>query len=348
MSDIKTALLNLGKKYYSGELFEQREKLVKEGRDLPWRILRYQRVIEAEKTFVPLKADCFVLPETFKRQLKWLQKHCRVISLETLLWEIDSAQPIPFNTVAISVDGGFVDTLTNVLAPCNAQGFPFSVFLPTAFIQKRDFFWYDKVFFILDSLRREGYKMRPFPVFDEHIKLAIQQLSPEGELSSEVIGLFILALQSLDFQTRLACLLTLGEAGDQVGIRYPKEDVFLRWEEIRTMEAVGVSFGSLSHSYNFFSDFNKEQVLRDLRQAEEILQTELKQASQLLAFPRGLYREETLAAVREFGLKYVLGADYVPLLSEAQQFPKVLRRVSVNELNGAKVEQFFSALWDLS
>ena len=124
--------LKAAKLYITGELDVMRAQIVAQG-DLPWRILRYQRVLDPDKTTYPVAKLSYTRPTSFERHLKYLSKDCRVISLDELARKVRAKEEIPDKTVAVTFDGGWIDNFVYAYPLLLRYNIPATFFLPTAF-----------------------------------------------------------------------------------------------------------------------------------------------------------------------------------------------------------------------
>jgi peptidoglycan/xylan/chitin deacetylase (PgdA/CDA1 family) len=73
--------------------------------------------------------------ETFVQQMRYLKDHgYRVISLAELSDLLSRREPLPKNTVVVTVDDGWRSTLTEVLPVMQKLGFPFTAFIYPRFV----------------------------------------------------------------------------------------------------------------------------------------------------------------------------------------------------------------------
>lgn len=77
-----------------------------------------------------------VTVEDFEWQLKWLLENRRVVDLETALSQWGSPQSEEL--VVLTFDDGYCDTYTKALPVLKAYGFPFTIYVATAFVAESD------------------------------------------------------------------------------------------------------------------------------------------------------------------------------------------------------------------
>ena len=73
-----------------------------------------------------------VSPESFHRQMKFLRQHrYKVVSLEELARLIVSDKHIPYGTVAVTFDDGYMNNYTNAFEVLKKYNIPATIFVPT-------------------------------------------------------------------------------------------------------------------------------------------------------------------------------------------------------------------------
>ena len=95
-------------------------------------ILMYHHVGDpTEKSSLNISAG------TFERQMEFLKVHrYHVITLEDLVGHYRLGQPVPWNTVAITFDDGYLDNFKNAFPVLKKMGFPATIFVITGNIGK--------------------------------------------------------------------------------------------------------------------------------------------------------------------------------------------------------------------
>ncbi len=338
--------LSLAQQYYSGDLEARHREAVSAG-DVPWRIIRYQRIVDPEKVGYPIPRYSYVTPETFERHLRILKKDCNLVSLEDLIRAVLNKATLSPKTIAVTLDGGWADHFIHGLPALHNFGIPATILLPTAFIGTSEFFWQDKALFILLAAKEAKLPLIPLPFFSAEIKAAMQSSSPDGVSSLPLIWLYISGLAKASFDDRFAGLMTLGKVAEHIQAGYPRENVFMSWDEVRTMERAGIRCGSLGHMHDFFPDFNLETVKNEFRLSAETLKEELASPFPVFAFPDGVVSQPSIEALRDLEVKYALAADGCPPPDKQPEAPTLFRRVTMFESRAARAETFLSSLWDL-
>lgn len=312
--------LELSRKYLSGELeFLRKERIAAGG--VSWRILRYQRIVNPNMLSIPISNYRYISPEIFENQIKFLVKEFKIVSLSKILSSIEKNEAIPDKSIAITIDGGWVDNFVYAYPIVKKYNVPISCFIPTSVINTDELFWEDKVMVILLHLKNNNMPLPMFEIFPENIKNAIKSNSANLEITVEIIFLFILALNTLDLKQRLTILFSLSEIFNRLNGGYPNEPTYLSWEEVRIMENSGVFFGSLGNIPNFFSDLEPAAMKIDIEQSFEILKSRINKVFPIFAFPDARVPENAFTLIKSLGHKFALGGDGVFFDSRIDIFP---------------------------
>lgn len=299
----------------NGKFDSLRDAARREG-EPAWRVLRYGRVIDPEKLGYPLPVNNFVTPDTFRVHLRTLKQTCNVISLAHLIKHLQAGDEVPPNAVCITLDGGWVDHFVYAGPVLRDENVPFTIFVPTAFIGTKEYFWQDKFLLGMLALQRKGIRFTPFPFLSAEIRTRIEEESPDGEISTASILLLLVGLQGARPEERSAALKRLGEIVMQVGFGEPIEPAFARWEDLEVLErALPVTFGVLGHRHLNYSEITPEQAAADLIESLTTLASRLKNGLGLFAFPYGIATQPGIAAFERVGGEFAfnLGAESTPI-----------------------------------
>ena len=132
-------------------------------------------------------------------------------------------------------------------------------------------------------------------------------------------------------------LTTAGQGVDWVDTPPTYELKTLDMDQVKEMQAAGVSFESHSYSHADLTALSFEDCVRDLRDSRELLETLLGHPVTLLAYPRGRHNESVRAAAQRAGYTH---AFTLPEAKEAPG-PYAVPRVGLyrgNSLTGLRVK----------
>lgn len=317
--------------------------------DPPWRIARYSRVIDPEKIAYPLPANGFVRPESFERQVAALKQHSKVVPLDSLIIDILERKPIEEGTVAISLDGGWIDNFVYATPILLKYGLPATVFLPTAYIGTNQYLWEDKFLLGMSALMKAGVKFTPFPFLPDEVKAHLELTSRNGEINLPTIFLLQSALLGCDQHVREAAIQRLGQTVFELGLGEPVDPAFSSWDDLRLMERSGkIQFGSLSHTHPVLSEVDEERAIAEIELSLYTLGSNFESPVPVFAFPYGHETENTLSALRRVGFTcaLTLGAEEAPRPTRKGDLT-LIPRVPIYEGCGHNEDLFFCRLWNM-
>ena len=312
----------------------------------PWRIVRYQRVINPEAVMLPLPATDFVRPDTLRMHLQYLKRYCHIVPLDELAGKLYRGEKIEWGTVAITFDGGWVDNYSQALPILNSYDIPATFFLPTAFIGTENRFWPDKVTAALMTIKAYGKKMPDFSEADERARAMIHVAAADGTITLENIGFTVAVLKTLPPEERVPFFSELGKITSDLGGSIA-ERTFMNWEEVKEMKSKGMSFGSLSHNHLEWDEVEKETALQDLQASMHALLEHELNPTFIYAFPHGVVPLHGPRALAEFRLPFGLSASPEPI-PPLQDDAVILPRVPVWEFNASSEALFGCRLWGVN
>jgi peptidoglycan/xylan/chitin deacetylase (PgdA/CDA1 family) len=112
---------------------------------------------------------------------------------------------------------------------------------------------------------------------------------------------------------------------------------YLSWDQIRQLQAEGVTIGHHGHSHGSFLDLGLEGTLSDIDKASERLKAELGQVPDIIAYPYGEYDGALRTKMEELGFKAAL-AQYSSVASAEDSLYEI-PRFALNE-NYAGMNRF--------
>lgn len=191
------------------------------------------------------KSSINVSTETFERQMEFLKVHrYHVITLEDLVGHYRLGQPVPWNTVAITFDDGYLDNFKNAFPALKKMGFPATIFVITGNIGKNA--WLDE-------------------------------------------------------------------------------------EDLRVLEASGITIGSHTANHAFFPDLKRDEIVSELQESRNRLEKILLHPVFLFSYPAGGVTKQSKALVAREGYRGAVTTNY----GEKNRDLYALHRIKATEANGS-------------
>jgi peptidoglycan/xylan/chitin deacetylase (PgdA/CDA1 family) len=279
-------------------------------------ILCYHRVGQGG---VPLYSG---LPTVaFEAQMRYLRRHYRVVSLDQALCEMsESRSTAP--AVAITFDDGYADLYTHAFPVLQRYGIPAMIFLTVGAIESGEVAWYDRVFVAFQVA--PGREL-PLPTNPP----CVIGLGTPGERLHAAAKFISLMRELPTAEQRATC------AKLESIVSLPRKSItnrMLTWEQIRDMQAGGVSFGAHTMTHPVVSRLTEEELYWEVGESKRILEDRLQRPILDFAFPFGKIDEcgdAAVACLARFGFRSA--ATTIEGLNRAATNPFALRRVSFCE-----------------
>lgn len=271
-------------------------------------ILLYHRVVtrdELRRRYI--QPGMYVLDDVFERQIRLLRDEFEVLSLADLMrrWDGDGLEEGKRYCV-VTFDDGWVDNYAHALPVLKRYGIPATVFLATSLIGTRQWFWPERLLFLLEH----AYAGSAGPTEREAARAVLRRSVPgaggaagdRGRLRArDLEGTFepiVEACKKLA-QERIDELIdTLSET---LQVVVPDERALLNWDEVAQMSEAGILFGSHSCTHRILTTLPGHEVRRELEESRARLSASVRTFVPVFCYPNGDYNQEIRDAVRKSG-----------------------------------------------
>ncbi len=108
-------------------------------------ILMYHSVVD-DSIASYIDPNNSVTVDEFETQLRWLKKHCHVISFAQMLECVTENRPFPEKSVVITFDDGYRDNLTLAAPLLEKYQCPATLFLCTGYVERVESQWVDQLY----------------------------------------------------------------------------------------------------------------------------------------------------------------------------------------------------------
>lgn len=291
-------------------------------------VLNYHRLGNADET--PYDSGVFsATAEQFESQIAYFKRRFQMVTLEEVFAMIGGDVP-QGTSVLITFDDGYLDNYTLAFPILRAQGVQGVFFLPTAFIGTGKLPWWDVIAYIVKQSVKERIHL-------EYPNPADFELKADGgrHVSREILRLFTQSAvkepERFIAELERASEVTRPEGG--------VDRCFLDWHEARKMQEHGMAFGSHTHSHEILTRLSPESQREEVRLSREILERELNQKIDILAYPVGLqhcFSAKTVSALEQTGYRAAFsfyGGSNLP--GKIQPFD--IRRYGIEDQSNARL-----------
>jgi peptidoglycan/xylan/chitin deacetylase (PgdA/CDA1 family) len=259
-------------------------------------ILNYHRVGDADATeYDPGLFSCTA--QEFDWQIDYLKRRFRMTTLEEVLALLAGKDRLAETRVLITFDDGYLDNYAVAYPVLRRHGVQGVFFLPTGFAGTNRVPWWDEIAYIVKHAQRRRFRLEyphavDFDLDAEGMARSIMQvLNLYKQPAMRDGGRFVEELEQ-------ACASSRPGAGAR--------RCFLDWNEAREMLQGGMAFGSHTHNHEILSKLAPQAQVEELRISRAILEKELGQTIDTLAYPvgaRDTFSEDTVHALGEAGYR---------------------------------------------
>lgn len=302
---IRLRWLLAGALYYSGTLFLYRRL---------WRIgcpviLNYHRVLDpaaAENEAVP--PGMYVRPQTFEKQLRYLARHYRVVTMEELLAGNERAEPARRPFCAITFDDGWSDNYEKALPLLRKYELPATLFVSTSFIGTGQTPWFYRLGHYLRilaampdaacaTLRMKDRLKLPVPLVDW---LSISSAERQRDIDAVIEGLKKLAGAELELLVEglQQWLVSEGQSPDVDGT------AMLNWPQVREMAVSSFDIGSHGVTHMILTRIPRAAAGGELRESKRCIEGQIQRPVRGFSYPNGDYSDAIEELVRAAGYHY--------------------------------------------
>jgi peptidoglycan/xylan/chitin deacetylase (PgdA/CDA1 family) len=217
--------------------------------------------------------------DEFRAQVRYLRDHFDLPSLDQLVEIQEAGFVMPRPMALITFDDGYRDNFDLALPVLREFGATAAFFIPTSYIQSPRLPWWDHIAYVIKQTRREEFTLE----YPTHKLIDLRRTSrPNAVL--EVLTYYKCArdVKERDF------LEHLGESAEvDVDAKGLARDLFMSWDQIRMMNAEGMSIGSHTHKHEILSKLSESDQRAELVVSKQILEDELGRPVKTIAYPVG-------------------------------------------------------------
>ena len=295
-------------------------------------VLMYHRVLSSEwRKNASSHEGIIVDSEVFKKQIKYLSKCFRVVSLEEFAKRLEYGGRFEKYTCLITFDDGWRDNYTNAFPVLQAHRTPATIFLSINHVGQASGFWQERLSEMLMSIHDEMKRERRglFPYSELLEKYQLQRIAQLGEDSpkrwvSEIVS----AMKQYDHKYIEKMVAEISEA---VPIRNKERDgcdAFLDWCEIEEMKQGGITFGSHGMNHRILTKIAVPEAESEITESRRIIQRKIGNMVSAISYPNGDYDSRILAITKESGYDLAFGTERG--LVDIEDNAYRLRRVNVH------------------
>ncbi|MBI5296221.1 MAG: polysaccharide deacetylase family protein [Chloroflexi bacterium] len=281
-------------------------------------VLNYHRIDNlSPETFQP---NVSALPAEFARQMEYLARWYKVVSLQTLHEWLNGGRKLPPHAALITFDDGYLDNYTNAYPILRKHGFSAVIFLTAGHIGTDTAFYWDLTAYCFAHTRLDRI---PFPDGTQrcwHNEAEMQQVS-YGWIES---------LKKLPEDEKKKWVARLPEL---LGVAIPDgyfKRLMMNWDQVREMSANGIEFGGHTIQHPILTRIPPERARSEISGSVARVSEELGKPVTSFAYPNGMpddFNAATARFVQEAGCQTAFTLLNGPAsLDEVRKSPYTVRR----------------------
>jgi peptidoglycan/xylan/chitin deacetylase (PgdA/CDA1 family) len=267
-------------------------------------VLTYHRIAErgTDQFYDPVISAS---PQSFRAQVKWLQKRMRILTLLELDDRIQASERWSEPAALVTFDDGYRDNFDVAVPILNELGVPATFFIPSKFLESPSLPWWDHVTYLIKQTPKRRLFLRRNP-HDENPPLDIDLDSNSRDAAVMTIIRAILDERIADLRWFMEHLTAQSEV--TVETESLGRDLFMNWEQVRQLADTGgrLSIGSHAHSHHNLGKLDAQSQRCELVLSKQILEKQLGREVAAIAYPfgwPGTYTQATKASAKEAGYR---------------------------------------------
>jgi peptidoglycan/xylan/chitin deacetylase (PgdA/CDA1 family) len=301
-------------------------------------VLMYHRVLPAGADTFSADSIC-VRPETFARQMAFLRRHFRVLSIAELAEHLNSGRELPSRSCVVTFDDGWRDNFEHALPVLRDQQVPAVIFVATDFIGGDDCFWQERLSRLMFHAVRGGAAARTL-VEQTVGSPGLGERDPADQ--RRIIRDAVDALKNRT-QPEIAALEQRVRAALDGGVVSFGEDRFMDWAQVTALtQGTLVSVGSHGCTHTPLTKLSEEHAASELNEASRRIATAVGVPTASIGYPNGNYDDTVVSLTRAAGyqLGFTTDKGYVGDIRDPFKLP----RINIHEGASSTMPDFLCAI----
>jgi peptidoglycan/xylan/chitin deacetylase (PgdA/CDA1 family) len=242
----------------------------------------------------------FVFRSDFDELLRYLTRHYTVVSLDEAVAGLADGGELPPNPAVLTVDDGYRSTFTIAYPLLQKYRAPATVYLATAFLEREEFLWHDRLAYAFDLTERR------------HLDWSADGGGRQLPLTTAVER--VAALEAVKQDLKTCRQEDLGSAVERLeehlGAKLGRQDCpdlyeGLAWDEIREMSADGlVDCGAHTHTHVILGRCGPDRIREEVAASTAIIEARAGARPRHFCYPNGAvgdFNAESERVIRKHG-----------------------------------------------
>jgi peptidoglycan/xylan/chitin deacetylase (PgdA/CDA1 family) len=269
-----------------------------------------------------------ILPLVFRQQIEYLCNHYEMVMLDEIAKFIKSGKRLPRKAIAITFDDGYSDNFSLAYPILIQYHVPATIFLTTGHISSNNLFWWDKASYILQNTVETRINLEELGTFS--------LVSPEEKIRS--IKRINEGLKNLTEEAKNNLIQKLMKVTKTYVPDNLAKKLILSWDQIKEMNAAGISFGAHTVNHPILTNISLEQARQEIVASKQEIEEKLKTRVTCFSYPNGNYNSNIREIVKNAGFDCAVAVTPERLLSIKDDFLSLGRIVASENMNILKLE----------
>ena len=238
---------------------------------------------------------CRLPKQVFAQQMSYIRRHYRVISLIQMMEELRDP-PARGQSVVVTFDDGYAGTYFGAFPVLKEYAIPATVYLTAGSIETGEAPWYDRIFLQL----QQAAPQLALSLDIDH-KVELSNFGNRVEAAMTVV-MYLRTLRDDDRRRWCESL----DGITPLRSRSQIQGAMMNWDQIREMQAAGVSFGCHTMTHPVLSRLDTEAMRKEIAESKRLIESRLDTYVSDFAFPFGKPKDcgsIGASTLRELGLK---------------------------------------------
>ncbi|OFW39484.1 MAG: hypothetical protein A3J28_14340 [Acidobacteria bacterium RIFCSPLOWO2_12_FULL_60_22] len=268
-------------------------------------VIGYHRTVEEfpSNAISTIPSMC-ISTRMLERQLDWIGRRYRFVSLDELGALMESGNSIPERIAAVTFDDGYQDVYEHAFPLLKKKGIPAAVFVVTDLIGTSQLQIHDLLYLLLAGAdSKSGSAPQFLSRFLANLGISLSPSPGMATISRDPHA----ALETLFGILPQSAVLSVIEALEtKAGLSQNtlREHRAMSWQAVKEMHAEGITIGSHSRTHAMLPNENAEKVEEETRGSRETLERCLGEKIRHFAYPGGQYNAATVKAVAQAGYRF--------------------------------------------
>ncbi len=266
----------------------------------------------------------------FIKQIEYLHKMYRIISMEEVIYSIDNNRTLPNNSVVLTFDDGYIDHYLNVFPVLDRLGIQGSFFIPVRPVVERIVLNDNKIQFILSSsddsmsvindiknlLKKNSYFIDDFDNY--YKKIAIPSSYDSGDI------IFIKRMLQTELPEDIRNKIVDKLFDKYVGVKESvfSKELYVNEEQVNHMRRNNMHIGIHGYNHYWWSKIDRVQLEKEIDLSLDFIsEIGMDVDNWTACYPHGSYDKRVVDVLEEKGCKLALTVeDGVARVSQKSRF----------------------------